>query len=93
MVPPFYANNFFSAKDDLSGCTFHPLDNHLLITFGKGSLTFWTLKKDGFFERTDMMPSEVNRHFFYNIKAMYICTTGLLSWTVAFAFIAKKLGR
>ena len=54
---------FILSKEQLSGCTFHPLDNHLLISHGKGCLTFWTLKKDGFFERTDM-EMEVMGNFF-----------------------------
>ncbi|KAE8743682.1 hypothetical protein FOCC_FOCC010723 [Frankliniella occidentalis] len=41
--------------DDVSGAAFHPLDDNLLITHGKGHLTFWTRRKDGFFERTDII--------------------------------------
>ncbi|XP_040580643.1 echinoderm microtubule-associated protein-like CG42247 [Lepeophtheirus salmonis] len=37
------------------GCSFHPLDNNLLITYGKNILTFWSRRKDGFFERTDVI--------------------------------------
>ena len=42
-------------QDVLHGATFHPLDNHLIITFGKNHLTFWNRRKDGFFERSDMV--------------------------------------
>jgi predicted Rdx family selenoprotein len=42
-------------QDDLTGAAFHPLDDNLLITHGKGHLTFWTRRKDGFFERTDII--------------------------------------
>ncbi|PSN34146.1 Echinoderm microtubule-associated-like protein [Blattella germanica] len=49
-------------QDDLTGAAFHPLDDNLLITHGKGHLTFWTRRKDGFFERTDIIkpPSRTN---------------------------------
>ena len=36
----------------------HPLDNHLAITYGKGHLVFWTRRKDGFFDRHDMVHDE-----------------------------------
>ncbi|KAK6619902.1 hypothetical protein RUM44_006302 [Polyplax serrata] len=42
-------------QDDLTGAVFHPLDDNLLITHGKGNLTFWIRRKDGFFERTDII--------------------------------------
>ncbi|KAF5291175.1 hypothetical protein FQA39_LY14417 [Lamprigera yunnana] len=42
-------------QEELSGAAFHPLDDNLLITFGKGHLTFWNRRKDGFFERTDII--------------------------------------
>lgn len=42
-------------QEDLTGAAFHPLDDNLLITHGKGHLTFWTRRKDGFFERTDII--------------------------------------
>jgi len=58
-----------SHQDGLTGCTFHPLDNHLLITYGKACLTFWTVKKDGFFERTDMVRETEET----NVTATCIC--------------------
>jgi hypothetical protein len=42
-------------QEELTGAAFHPLDDNLLITHGKGHLTFWTRRKDGFFERTDII--------------------------------------
>ncbi|KAK7790247.1 hypothetical protein R5R35_001049 [Gryllus longicercus] len=49
-------------QDELTGAVFHPLDDNLLITHGKGHLTFWTRRKDGFFERTDIIkpPTRTN---------------------------------
>ena len=40
--------------DSICGVSFHPFDNNLVITFGKGHLVFWNRKKDGFFARTDL---------------------------------------
>lgn len=42
-------------QDEMIGAAFHPLDDNLMITYGKGHLTFWTRRKDGFFERTDII--------------------------------------
>ena len=42
-------------QEVLHGVSFHPLDDHLVITFGKNHLTFWNRRKDGFFERSDMI--------------------------------------
>ena len=42
-------------QEVLCGVSFHPLDNHLIISFGKNHLTFWNRRKDGFFERSDMI--------------------------------------
>lgn len=42
-------------QDEMTGAAFHPLDDNLMITHGKGHLTFWTRRKDGFFERTDII--------------------------------------
>ena len=44
--------------ENLRGVTFHPLDNHLVITFGKGHLVFWNRRKDGFFDRNDLVEDE-----------------------------------
>lgn len=38
-----------------SGCAFHPLDNNLLITYGKNHLIFWNRRKDGYFERANVV--------------------------------------
>ncbi|KAI5709816.1 hypothetical protein M8J75_003490 [Diaphorina citri] len=42
-------------QEEVTGAAFHPLDDNLMITHGKGHLTFWTRRKDGFFERTDII--------------------------------------
>ncbi|CAB0005878.1 unnamed protein product, partial [Nesidiocoris tenuis] len=42
-------------QEELTGASFHPLDDNLLITHGKGHLTFWTRRKDGYFEKTDII--------------------------------------
>ncbi|KPJ07925.1 Echinoderm microtubule-associated protein-like CG42247 [Papilio machaon] len=49
-------------QEELTGAAFHPLDDNLLITHGKGHLAFWNRRKDGFFERTDIIkpPSRTN---------------------------------
>lgn len=49
-------------QEDLTGAVFHPLDDNLMITHGKGHLTFWNRRKDGFFERTDII-KPVRRYF------------------------------
>lgn len=41
--------------EDILGAAFHPLDDNLMITYGKGHLTFWTRRKDGFFEKIDII--------------------------------------
>lgn len=53
-------------QEELTGAAFHPLDDNLLITHGKGYLTFWTRRKDGFFERTDIIkPVSLNSIIMY----------------------------
>ena len=53
-------------QEDLTGAAFHPLDDNLLITHGRGHLTFWNRRKDGFFERTDIIkPVRKKSHKFY----------------------------
>ena len=54
-VPHMLAYTLQTLQEDLTGAAFHPLDDNLLITHGKGHLTFWTRRKDGFFERTDII--------------------------------------
>ena len=41
--------------ESIQGVYFHPLDNHLIITYGKSHLAFWNRRKDGFFERNDLV--------------------------------------
>lgn len=38
-----------------NGCVFHPFDNNLLITYGKNQLVFWNRRKNGHFERADVV--------------------------------------
>ncbi|KAL1137752.1 hypothetical protein AAG570_009448, partial [Ranatra chinensis] len=49
-------------QEELTGAAFHPLDDNLLITHGKGHLTFWTRRKDGYFERTDIIKPPSRTH-------------------------------
>ncbi|XP_052900839.1 echinoderm microtubule-associated protein-like CG42247 isoform X1 [Anopheles moucheti] len=42
-------------QEGIWGATFHPLDDNLLITHGRGHLAFWHRRKDGFFEKTDII--------------------------------------
>ncbi|ENN76153.1 hypothetical protein YQE_07324, partial [Dendroctonus ponderosae] len=46
---------FQTLHEEVTGAVFHPLDDNLMITHGKGHLTFWNRRKDGFFERTDIL--------------------------------------
>lgn len=45
--------------EDILGAAFHPLDDNLMITHGKGHLTFWTRRKDGFFEKIDIIKAVI----------------------------------
>ncbi|XP_063359716.1 echinoderm microtubule-associated protein-like CG42247 [Cydia amplana] len=49
-------------QEELTGAAFHPLDDNLLITHGKGHLAFWNRRKDGFFERTDIIKPPSRTH-------------------------------
>jgi len=40
--------------ESISGISFHPFDNNLVITHGKAHLAFWNRKKDGFFARSNV---------------------------------------
>lgn len=46
--------------EDILGASFHPLDDNLMITYGKGHLTFWTRRKDGFFEKIDIIKAVIH---------------------------------
>lgn len=46
----------------MSGATFHLLDDNLIITHGRGHLAFWHRRKDGFFERTDIIKQPSRTH-------------------------------
>ncbi|XP_055857090.1 echinoderm microtubule-associated protein-like CG42247 isoform X1 [Episyrphus balteatus] len=49
-------------QEGLSGAAFHPLDDNLIITHGRGHLAFWHRRKDGFFERTDIVKQPSRSH-------------------------------
>lgn len=53
--------------EDILGASFHPLDDNLMITYGKGHLTFWTRRKDGFFEKIDIIKAVI-QHFECHLK-------------------------
>lgn len=53
--------------EDILGASFHPLDDNLMITYGKGHLTFWTRRKDGFFEKIDIIKAVI-----HNIKGYFL---------------------
>lgn len=53
--------------EDILGASFHPLDDNLMITYGKGHLTFWTRRKDGFFEKIDIIKAVIQ----HNIKIIF----------------------
>lgn len=42
-------------QDHVYGAAFHPLDNNLIITYGKGLLSLWARRKDGIFTRSDLV--------------------------------------
>ncbi|KAF0307932.1 Echinoderm microtubule-associated protein [Amphibalanus amphitrite] len=41
-------------QDHVYGAKFHPMDNNLIITFGKNHLTFWNKRRDGIFDSVDV---------------------------------------
>lgn len=49
-------------QEGLTGAAFHPLDDNLIITHGRGHLAFWHRRKDGFFERTDIIKQPSRTH-------------------------------
>lgn len=54
--------------EDILGAAFHPLDDNLMITYGKGHLTFWTRRKDGFFEKIDIIKSVIHLKLMFRIS-------------------------
>ncbi|XP_071537716.1 LOW QUALITY PROTEIN: echinoderm microtubule-associated protein-like CG42247 [Panulirus ornatus] len=42
-------------QDHVWGAAFHPLDNNLIITYGRGLLSLWARRKDGIFTRSDLV--------------------------------------
>lgn len=61
-------------QEDLTGAAFHPLDDNLLITHGRGHLTFWNRRKDGFFERTDIIKPVSIEYTTYMPVILTCCT-------------------
>ncbi|XP_076041136.1 doublecortin-domain-containing echinoderm-microtubule-associated protein isoform X3 [Oratosquilla oratoria] len=45
-------------QDHVWGAAFHPHDNNLIITFGRGLLSLWARRKDGIFQRSDLIPED-----------------------------------
>ncbi|XP_063873109.1 echinoderm microtubule-associated protein-like CG42247 isoform X2 [Scylla paramamosain] len=48
-------------QDHVYGAAFHPLDNNLIITYGKGLLSLWARRKDGIFTRSDLVQESSGR--------------------------------
>ena len=40
--------------DKIHGAKFHPMDNNLIVTYGKDHLNFWTRRRDGIFDAVDL---------------------------------------
>jgi len=59
--------------EDILGASFHPLDDNLMITYGKGHLTFWTRRKDGFFEKIDIIKAVIHIRFFFLTNSFIKC--------------------
>ncbi|XP_068236038.1 echinoderm microtubule-associated protein-like CG42247 [Palaemon carinicauda] len=47
-------------QDHVLGAAFHPLDNNLIVTHGRGLLSLWARRKDGIFTRTDLIEQETS---------------------------------
>lgn len=61
--------------EDILGAAFHPLDDNLMITYGKGHLTFWTRRKDGFFEKIDIIKAVMSTKLllkFFSNKYIFV---------------------
>ena len=41
-------------QDRIYGAKFHPMDNNLIVTYGKDHLSFWTRRRDGIFDAADL---------------------------------------
>lgn len=69
--------------EDILGAAFHPLDDNLMITYGKGHLTFWTRRKDGFFEKIDIIKAVLK---FENISSVYCANPNNENYLIFIAF-------
>lgn len=67
------SHNFQTLQEGLSGAAFHPLDDNLLITHGRGHLAFWHRRKDGFFEKTDIIKQVI---------IIKLCFSFMVGWCV-----------
>jgi len=67
--------------EDIMGASFHPLDDNLMITYGKGHLTFWTRRKDGFFEKIDIIKAviHINIKGYFSNNLTYITNVLIIS--------------
>jgi len=66
--------------EDILGASFHPLDDNLMITYGKGHLTFWTRRKDGFFEKIDIIKAVIlNVKDYFSNEINYITNFLMIS--------------
>ncbi|XP_037076914.1 echinoderm microtubule-associated protein-like CG42247 [Pollicipes pollicipes] len=48
-------------QDPVFGAKFHPMDNNLIVTHGKDHLTFWTRRRDGIFDATDLFAGSTRK--------------------------------
>ncbi|XP_063613420.1 echinoderm microtubule-associated protein-like CG42247, partial [Penaeus indicus] len=49
-------------QDHVWGAAFHPLDNNLIVTHGRGLLCIWSRRKDGIFQRSDLVQEDSGRN-------------------------------
>ncbi|XP_042868750.1 echinoderm microtubule-associated protein-like CG42247 [Penaeus japonicus] len=49
-------------QDHVWGAAFHPLDNNLIVTHGRGLLCIWSRRKDGIFQRSDLIQEDSGRN-------------------------------
>nr|XP_045610658.1 echinoderm microtubule-associated protein-like CG42247 [Procambarus clarkii] len=48
-------------QDHVFGAAFHPFDNNLIVTYGRGILSLWARRKDGIFIRSDLVQESSGR--------------------------------
>ncbi|KAF0305942.1 Echinoderm microtubule-associated protein [Amphibalanus amphitrite] len=47
--------------DKIHGAKFHPMDNNLIVTYGKDHLSFWTRRRDGIFDAVDLFAGSARK--------------------------------